>query len=481
MGGGVAGLTVAWQLARAGHSVTVYEAGEQLGGAVAPQTLAGVRLDAGAEAFATRTPAVRELIDDLGLSDQVVSPTPAPAWLQLPDRAAPLPATGLLGIPADPGAEDVRRLLGDEAAERALEDLHLPMTWRPEDAPSLGEVVRARMGEPVLHRLVSPITSGVHSAAPDDLDVRAAHPKLFTTMLEQGSLARAVALLRAQAPAGSAVQSLRGGMNTLVSALEIQLRTMGARLLLKTPVESLAAVGHAELRADHVVLAVDGPGASRLAAGWLDGTGLDGPGTVGSGPGVSSTPEKDSGAQGSGVALVTLVLHAPDLDGRPRGTGMLVAPSVMHVAAKAMTHVSAKWDWAARALIHQLGPGHHVVRLSYGRITDSADTLGYRSRDEDLLAAAMDDVPQLFGLSRTQLEVLDASVVRWDKALPGAATEQRTQAQALRAALAERRAARAAGEPAFYTVGTWFAGTGLAQVIPDARNVAAQVLGSASS
>ena len=459
VGGGIAGLTAAWDLARSGAEVSLYEAGSRLGGAVAPHVLAGVRCDAGAEAFATRTTAVRQLIEDLGLAEQVVSPNPAGAWLQIPGFAAPLPATGLLGIPGDPQAEDVRRLIGAEAAARAAQDLHRPVDqWRGVSSPTVGQVARDRMGDVVVDALVSPITSGVHSADPDELDMNTAAPGLFSAMLEEGSLARAVQRLKAQAPAGSAVQSLHGGMATLVDALEAALRQAGVTIHVNHRVTDLRG-----LEADHLLLAVDGPAALELlepVLPQLEGDQFDGGGT-------------------GGVALVSMVVHAPQLDAHPRGTGMLVAPSVPGIGAKAMTHASAKWAWAADALTAALGPGHHLLRLSYGRITDTPDslTLGFYSSDEQLLAAAAADLPQLTGVPIGPEQILDADVVRWERALPAASAGHLQRVQQLLQALSQlRQLPQGEAGTKIWTAGSWFAGTGLARVIPDARAVAARIL-----
>lgn len=463
VGGGIAGLTAAWDLARRGAEVTLYEAGRRLGGAVAPHVLAGVRCDAGAEAFATRTTAVRQLIEDLGLTERIVSPNPAGAWLQIPGLAAPLPATGLLGIPGDPQAEDVRRLIGAEAAARAAQDLHRPVDpWRGISSPTVGQVVRDRMGDVVVDALVSPITSGVHSADPDELDMNTAAPGLFSAMLEEGSLARAVQRLKAQAPAGSAVQSLHGGMATLVDALEAALRQAGATIHLNHRVTDLHG-----LEADHLLLAVDGPAALELLGPVLHQPGL---------PQLEGK-QFDGGGTG-GVALVSMVVHAPELDAHPRGTGMLVAPSVTEIGAKAMTHASAKWAWAADALTAALGPGHHLVRLSYGRITDTADvpTLGFHSSDEQLLAAAAEDLPQLTGVPIGPEQILDADVVRWERGLPAASAGHLQRVRDLRKELTRLRQRPEASRPQIWTAGSWFAGTGLARVIPDARAVAARML-----
>ncbi|MGQ7786414.1 FAD-dependent oxidoreductase [Nesterenkonia sp. PF2B19] len=465
VGGGIAGLVVAWDLLRGGWQVTLLEAEPRLGGAIGTHRLGGIEVDAGAEAFATRSPAVPRLVEELGLGEQVIAPTPDGAWLQLPDLAAPLPATGILGIPADPLADDVVRILGCEAAERASADLTEPVeAWRHREDITVGELVLDRMGPEVLERLVTPIVSGVHSARPEELDVGNAAPGLVEAMLREGSLARGVAAVRAQAPPGSAVNSLHGGMATLIRALEQQLRAGGADIRLREPVTALAGLRAAH---DHVVLAVDAPAAARLVEPVLgpiaaEDADADVPGGSGSGSGFGAgTPEP----RGRGVALVSMLLDAPELDGRPRGTGMLVAPGVDGVGAKAMTHVSAKWPWVAEAL----GAGRHLVRLSYGRVTDApgSGALGMHSSDAELLAAARSDVGTLCGIGGLGDRVAEADVVRWEKALPQATAGHARRIRGMRGELAGS---------AVSVVGSWFSGTGLARVVPDARATAAEIL-----
>ena len=111
------------------------EAGPVLGGCVSPRRVelpAGesVTLDAGAESFAVRTPAVRELIDELGLGPAVVEPHPAGSWLYLPPvaggrggRAVRSPRLGIIGIPGDLDAPEVAEALGPEALARAWEEI----------------------------------------------------------------------------------------------------------------------------------------------------------------------------------------------------------------------------------------------------------------------------------------------------------------------------------------------------------------------
>lgn len=402
IGGGVAGLVVARRLALGDRRVTILEASDRLGGQLAPQRIAGVDLDAGAESFATRDPAVPALLAELGLDDAIVAPEPGPAWVQRArGGAVPLPATGLLGIPGDPRAPDVVRAVGRPGARRAQLDELLP----PEvgaDAVTLGALVRARMGDAVLETLVAPVARGVYSRAADDLPLSVAAPRLLPALAEHGSLAAAVRGLRASAPAGSLVAGLRGGMFRLAEALAADC----ARLGVEVETGSAVTVDEIEERrgdAD-IVLAAPRPGAD----------------------------------PGRAVTLVTLVLDVPELDGSPRGSGLLVAPG-SRVVARALTHLSAKWRWVAETL-----DGRHALRLSY---------------DEppvDPVATARADGSAMFDIELP--EPLDATVRTW----------HRPAADPSPSDAGPTRDVRRVGEPV--------AGTGLASVIPHAESVAAELL-----
>ena len=56
IGAGIAGLTAAYDLARAGDEVVVLEASDRVGGKVRTQTFAGVELDTAPDAFLARRP-----------------------------------------------------------------------------------------------------------------------------------------------------------------------------------------------------------------------------------------------------------------------------------------------------------------------------------------------------------------------------------------------------------------------------------------
>lgn len=372
VGAGVAGLVAARELVLQGFSVRVLEADEVAGGQVRAHEIDGIRLDAGAESFATRGGVVRDYLARLGLESRIVSPDDRGAWLHsAEDRAAPLPAVSLLGIPSAPLAADVVSIVGRRDAWRGMLDTVLPGPVGAK-AATVGELVRRRMGDGILEKLVAPVVEGIHSRHPDDLPI-AAVPGLVHHLLRENSLGRAVARLRIDAPAGSLVAGLEGGMSGLVDALLAELDRFGVPVHYGTRV--------AEVHDDRVVLATDDPD--------HDGDELEGrvvvaaPGLVGAGTRTATH-------------LVTLVVDSDSLADAPRGTGVLVARG-SSVRARALTHLTAKWPWVRAA-----AGGREVLRLSY--------------EHDATVDQAREDAGRLLGIELPAASIVGSTVTTWHRA-----------------------------------------------------------------
>ncbi|MCU1518961.1 MAG: protoporphyrinogen oxidase [Pseudarthrobacter sp.] len=471
VGGGISGLLAARELAAAGHAVTVLEATDHWGGCVGSHVVAGLVLDSGAESFATRSTAVADLAAELGLAARITAPRPGGAWVQLPDGPRELPKTGVLGIPANPWDPEVRRSLGFLGSLRASLDRFLPASLgTTADVTSVAALVRARMGRRVLDRLVSPVVGGVHSADPALLDVDMVAPGLRAGLRRHGSLASAVSAQRrapaalapappaaptpaasaapaAAAKAGSAVAGLEGGMHTLITALVSDLRARGVALVANSRADTVAhgpdcwrvTAGETAYDAGLLVVALDGPAAVGLLEKAVPGLAANKPGS------------------GPDIRLVTLVVDLPELDLRPRGTGILVAPQTPGIDAKALTHATGKWDWLAAAA----GPGTHVLRLSYGRADGSTAGTDGPKTDAGLLASAVRDAATLLGVAVRTEDVVDWDVVRWHGALPFAAVGHKARVAEIRRICAQ--------QDGLAVVGGWVAGNGLAAVVADTR------------
>ena len=447
VGAGIGGLTVARALARAGISTVVLESRDAPGGAVRSHRVDGLLLDAGAESFATRGDYVADLVADLGLTDQVTTPDPVGAWVQLPDSARPMPHGGVLGIPADPWSAPIRKALGTVGAARASLDLVLPA--KVGSGGSLRSQVSRRMGRRVVDRLVHPVVGGVYGADPADVTLAGLAPHLAAELPKSGgSLARAVRTVVASMPAGASTLGLNGGLFRLTHALVDDVEAHGGEVVLRTKVTGVShgddgwtvTTADGERHADLLVLA-----APVLA-------GLEGLEKV----------ELDAGRPST---LVTLVLDDSRLDAAPRGTGMLVAPG-SPVDAKALTHSTVKWSWLAE----QAGQGRHVLRVSY-----EGDRMGGQWTGENrerLRDAALVDAGQMLGMALSGARLVDYDVVVWTQAMPRPSAAHR-EAVAKVKALAD-------ATPDLAVTGSWVAGTGLAAVVADARATAQALVPDAS-
>lgn len=499
IGGGIAGLVAALRCADVGMRVTLLEATDRLGGAIRAADVAGLRLDVGAESFALRGGSVRELIDELGLGADVVSPAPGGAWVAGLPGAAPLPVGGILGIPANPWAPDVRRIIGWRGTWRAyLDRLRPPLTIGHQH--SLGALVRSRMGARVLDRLVAPVVTGVYSARPDDIDVDVAAPGLNSALTRVGSLAGAVAVVRGdrdpKAP-GAAVAGIDGGMRRLVERLVARLEELGATIRIGVPVAELgrhhgewrvttvadsargtdtvidsdaldsdaldsdgvSSRGERILRPDAVIVATGESDARRLLADVLPAFATATTGTA------TATTVTETAPTQPRVDVVTLVLDSAALDAAPRGTGVLTVPGTSR--AKALTHSTAKWPWLA-AHVRSQHPTHghrHVVRVSFGAQGEAPATDGMT--DADAFALAVSEAAQLLGVSFEPGSLVGAHLERYTQSQPASAIGQGERMRAARAAVRS--------VPGLGATGAWLSGTGLAQVIPDATAEAEHV------
>ncbi|GAB2826349.1 protoporphyrinogen oxidase [Alpinimonas psychrophila] len=479
IGGGIAGLVAADVFARAGLSVTLIEERATVGGLVTSAVLDGLRLDVGAEAFATREGSVSDLAIDLGLADDLVRPDPAGAWIRMPTKTVRIPRLGILGIPGNPLARDVRAAIGLKGAIRASFDRVLPRGFAAESA-TLGELVRKRMGQRVVDRLVAPICLGIHSTHPNSLDIDAVAPSLREGLRRTGSLVGAVKERATTQRAGGAVMGLDGGLWKLTEALHERIVRNGGNILTSSRVTSLAPAGRARTSAWQVGY-TDMPGMQRtvralgvlfavpaLQAQTLLRENLTEPQSTSAGRLLLDAKTED-------VTIVTLVLISAALDAHPRGSGIIVAPESPGVRAKALTHSSSKWPWLASVA----GAGRHAIRLSYSgsqlstpakksASIEGSSAASIKKADAELVAKALADASVLLGVELSAGDLRASRVTRWSDAVTPPSPAHRELVRAWTKAVARLNR--------IGLTGSWIAGTGLASVIPHSQAAADQLI-----
>lgn len=253
IGGGIAGLSAAWQLTQDGFKPLLVEARGYLGGLIAPGYIGPVQVDLGAETFVPRGVETAQMVAALGL--EALAPSGDGARLFLPPNRANGESRwrlwrflrdAYLGIPADPNADDVVAVLGAKAAQRAAQDRHLGSeVGQGAEGETLAGFVAARMGQAVVDRLVRPIVAGIYTCDPADLATDTVTPGLRQATREHGCLADAVAFLLARsrkATGGRSVDKcVRGGMFQLTAALSQAITTAGGTVLTRVGAQQLIA------------------------------------------------------------------------------------------------------------------------------------------------------------------------------------------------------------------------------------------------
>ena len=253
IGGGIAGLSAAWQLTQDGFKPLLVEARGYLGGLIAPGYIGPVQVDLGAETFVPRGVETAQMVAALGL--EALAPSGDGARLFLPPNRANGESRwrlwrflrdAYLGIPADPGADDVVAILGAKAAQRAAQDRQLGSeVGQGTEGETLAGFVAARMGQAVVDRLVRPIVAGIYTCDPEDLATDTVTPGLRQATREHGCLADAVAFLLARsrkATGGRSVDKcVRGGMFQLTAALSQAITTAGGTVLTRVGAQQLIA------------------------------------------------------------------------------------------------------------------------------------------------------------------------------------------------------------------------------------------------
>ena len=208
IGGGLAGLTAAWQLARlapeiaaAGSAlqVSLFESSNRLGGIIQTVREGGFIIESGPDAWLTAKPWASDLAIDLGLAEDLIPSNDASrkTWIYLrtPEhpapRLVPMPDGMTLMVPSDldvlegsplfsPAAVAAYRAEPTRAAEL--------LASIPEHDESVASFTLRHFGPEVLQRVAGPLLSGVFGGDVHTLSARAALPVLVQMERSYGSL-----------------------------------------------------------------------------------------------------------------------------------------------------------------------------------------------------------------------------------------------------------------------------------------------------
>jgi oxygen-dependent protoporphyrinogen oxidase len=236
IGGGITGLSAAWELCQRGVPVVVFEARSQPGGVMASVRDRDWLVETGPNTLFENSPAITAFLKSLGLDTRrlVASPEANTRYVVRNGRPAALPGTPLAFFTSP--FLSVRTKLGVLAE---------PFRRRgPADRDeSVAEFVDRRLGREFLDFVVNPFVAGVYAGDPAALSVRHAFPKLHALERDHGSLIRG-ALRRRTATAGpkGSMVSFPDGLAEIPRALA---QKLGSSLRLNHAVTAVRRKGAA--------------------------------------------------------------------------------------------------------------------------------------------------------------------------------------------------------------------------------------------
>ena len=447
IGGGISGLTLAWELRERGTEVLLLESGPRLGGNIQTRHQDGFLIEAGPNSFLDKEPAMRALTTRLGIEDRIRTADPAAKRRYLYTRGR------IRHVPSSPPAFLTSDVLPWGAKLRMVGELFSKRG--PDGDESLASFARRHVGRTATAVLVDAVQTGIFAGDVEALSVGASFPRLVELEKQHRSLVLGMARTQAQArkalPPGEgapkptgALCSFDGGLQVLVDALAQALgpaaRT-GGRLkgLRREDAGWRLAVEEdgqqAELTAKQVVLAVP----AYVAAGLL------------------RPLDEKLAARVESIAYAPIaVVHlgfAPGTTPPPDGFGFLV-PTLERRRILGAIHASTTFPWRAEG-----------GRILYTCMVGGAKRPDLVSQDEAaLVSLAREELRELAGVTA---EPILTEVFRWPLGIP-----QYNVGHLDRVAAIDDAAAR---QPGLHLTGNAYKGVGIVDCIRNSALLAASL------
>jgi oxygen-dependent protoporphyrinogen oxidase len=442
VGGGIAGLSAAFELHKRGLSFVLLERTSRPGGVIVSEEVDGYIIDGGPDALLVQKPEAIALCREIGLGDRLV-PTKPPrlAFIQRGGRLHPLPSSSVLGIPTRLGPFIRTGLFSWAGKLRMAAELFVPPRTDGADE-SIGSFMRRRFGDEATTYLAEPLLAGIHAGDVDRLSIRALFPRLVETERQHGSLLGAFRRDRpASASPDGAFRSLPGGLSEMVRALvatlppgSVKFDAPVRRVQLDPPRVETAAAESIDARA--VIVTTPAYVAADLVRDLDDG--------------LARLCEDVPYASTATVALAfprAAVAHPLN------GSGFVV-PRTERTGILAASWLSSKWPHRA--------PEDRVLMRAF--VGGARDPGALERSDADLVAVALSALRPLLGITG---EPLMTRVYRFERA-----SAQHEVGHLARVDAIDRALTHTTG---LFMTGSGLRGVGIPDCVADARATARKV------
>jgi len=439
VGGGIAGLSAAYELQARGLSFMLLERTARPGGVIVSEEVDGYTIDGGPDSLLVQKPEAIALCREIGLGDRLITTKPPRlAFIQRAGRLHPLPAHSVLGIPTRIGPFVGTGLFTWAGKLRMASELFVPAR-RDDSDESIGSFMRRRFGEEATTYLAEPLLAGIHAGDVDRLSIKALFPRLVETERTQGSLIAAFSRAApSPAAADGAFRSLPGGLSEMVRTLAARLppealrfSTPARRVLVAPPRVETAAGDSLSARA----VIITAP--AYVAADLLH----DQDGDI---------ARMCQDVRYASTATIALAFPRSAVKHPLNGSGFVV-PRTERTGILAASWLSSKWP-------HRAPDDRVLMRAFFG---GARDEHALDQSDTRLEEVALSALRPLLGISG---DPLLSRVYRFDRASPQHEVGHLARIEALDRRLAET--------PGLFMTGSGLRGVGIPDCVADARATA---------
>jgi oxygen-dependent protoporphyrinogen oxidase len=379
VGGGISGLSAAYELDRRGVPFTLLEASPRLGGLIRTEHVDGFIIEAGPESVLAQKPAALQLCEELGLGPRILtSLPPRHAFILHRGKLTAIPTPSVLGIPLTWRALAGYDVLPVAARARVALEPWIPKARDPHADESVASFFARRFGAATVPMIAAPLLGGIHAGRIDALSMHSLFPRFVEAERQRGSVLRTFRRANPAAAADGAFRSLAAGRGELVSTIGRRLPPGTVRLATAAATLTRAAAGwrvgtaRGDVEARALILATPAYTAARLLAA-LD---HEASAICGAVPYVST-------------ASIAVAYPRERVAHALQGSGFVAARGPGSGRLTACTWVTSKWPGRAPE-------GAVLLRAFIGGATDPT---AVDLPDDELVAIAVRELTPILGLS----------------------------------------------------------------------------------
>ncbi|MFH1017915.1 MAG: protoporphyrinogen oxidase [Pseudomonadota bacterium] len=455
IGGGIGGLTAAYRLTErcsaAGIAVKIHlvESASRLGGVIRTFREGDFLFEGGPDCFISEKKAGIRLTHDLGLDGELLGTTPQfrAGFILSRGKLRPVPQGLYLMAPSALLPFARSPLMSWRGKLRAGMDLFLPRN-PPKEDESLASFVRRRLGKEMLEKVAQPMISGIYTADPEKLSLRATMPQFLEWEEKYGSVIRGIRRRKSTAHASGPRYGLfvtyREGMEALIRRLAerlvdtlVHLNTQAVSLRPERSGWRVQLANDSSLQADWVFVATPCHQAAALTEAF-----------------APKLAELLRTVPYASSLILNFAYRSEQISDQMKGMGFVI-PAVERKSLMACSFTHRKYA-------HRCPEGFALLRAFAGGAMNEGL---FEKEDAEIIRLVQSDLEQILRISGPPQRL---TLTRWRQSMPQYSVGHMARVEAIEKELSRH--------PGLELVGNGYRGVGTPDVIASAERAVDQIL-----